>query len=175
MTSLDFSVFLAVFFFIILLFGGRKYRVHSFIIALSSSLNVLFQLPLADSVESYVYNRNVGILWDGATAFILTMFLVFDKVAWKQASLLAFACFCHVMIVYDMTVSSTWFSLFFFNYYNELIVGVGVAQMAASYDGIITALGSIWWYLRRSNIYTWCSSSGNSLFENGACQKCEAK
>ena len=94
-------------------------------------------------MAEYIYNRNVSVLWDGATALILSMFLVFDKLAWKQALLLAFATLCHIMIIYDLTIASSIFSLFFYSFYDELIITIGILQMMVSYDGLITALGSI--------------------------------
>jgi hypothetical protein len=172
MDSLDFTGILAVYFIFILVFGDSNYRVHSFIIVLSSVLNLTFQLPVSTGAESYVFNRNVFVLWDGATAFILTMFLIFDRIAWKQALLLSFACFCHIMIVYDLTVESTWFSLFFYSYYNELIVLTGVAQMVVSHNGIYTALRAIRKFIRGRNIDSWSCNSCNYLFVGQESEKC---
>ena len=71
------------------------------------------------------------------------MFLVFDKTAWKQALLLAFATVCHGMIIYDLTIASSIFSLFFYSFYDELIITIGILQMMVSYDGFTTALSNI--------------------------------
>jgi len=172
MDSLDFTGIIAVYFIFILVFGGSSYRVHSFIIVLSSVLNLTFQLPASTDTESYVFNRNVFVLWDGVTAVILTMFLIFDRIAWKQALLLSFACFCHIMIVYDLTVESTWFSLFFYSYYNELIVLTGVAQMVVSHNGIYTALRAIRKFIRGRNLDSWGCNSCNALLVGQEGEKC---
>jgi surface polysaccharide O-acyltransferase-like enzyme len=143
MNSLDLSYIITGYFLFIFLFGDSRSRIHSVIICLSSLLNILFQLPLADTPEQYIYNRNVFILWDGATALILTMFLLFDKTAWKQALLLAFAVLCHSMVTYDLSIASSWFTLFFYNYYDELIITVGLLQMMASHDGLIRSFNNL--------------------------------
>ena len=103
------------------------------------------------------------ILWDGVTAAILSLFLFFDKIAWKQAVLLSVATLCHAMIVIDLTIQSTWFSLFFYNYYDELIILVGVSQMAVSHNGIYTALRAVRKHLRWLCVYKRRFSKGNTL------------
>lgn len=160
MSSLNLVYIIAAYFLFILIFGGKRNRIHAAIIFTSSALNIMFQLPLAENAEQYIYNRNVFILWDGATALILTMFLLFDKEAWKQALLLAFATLCHTMIVYDLTIASSFISVFFYTWYNELIITVGILQMAISHNGLISALRNarehhqrfmfVFWYYRKS-------------------------
>jgi len=156
---------MAAYFLLILLFGGSQSRIHSAIIFLSSALNVMFQLPESIDLSSYVYNRNVFVLWDGATAFILTMFLVFDKLAWKQALLLCFATLCHIMIIYDLTIASSSFSTFFYNYYDELIITVGFTQMLVSINGIIAALRSLQQHIYRLNTIS-CGYSQSVILPN---------
>lgn len=154
---------MAVYFFFIMLFGESKNRIHSAIIFLSSFLNMLFQHPESYDLQSYVYNRNISILWDGVTALILTMFLVFDKVAWKHALLLAFAVMCHTMIIYDLTKNSSIISNFFYSFYDELIIMIGLLQMAVSYDGLIGALDKLQELLHR---ISFCSyNTYKSLFK----------
>lgn len=149
MTSFSLCYLLAAYFLFILCFGGGNNRVHAAIIFLASALNVYFELPTSTDLASYIYNRNVSVLWDGATALILSMFLVFDKAAWKQASLLAFATLCHVMIICHLTIASSIISLFFYSFYDELIITVGVLQMMVSYDGFTSALGRMQGYISR--------------------------
>jgi len=167
MLSLDLIYVMAVYFLLILLFGGAENRVHSAIILLSSALNVTFQLPEPTDLTSYIFNRNVFVLWDGITAFMLTMFLIFDRVAWKQALILCFATLCHLMIIYDLTIASSWFSQFFYNYYDELIITVGLTQMAISYNGIYTALRTIRKFVRGFDVNNWRSSAGNASLKSG--------
>jgi len=171
MGSIDLNYVIAVYFLLILLFGGSQSRIHSAIIFLSSALNVMFQLPESTDLASYVYNRNVFVLWDGITAFILTMFLVFDRIAWKQALLLAFATLCHFMIIYDLTIASSWFSLFFYNYYDELIITVGLTQMAISYNGINTALRTVRKFVHGFDVNNWRSSASISPLESGEAER----
>ncbi len=158
MTSFSLCYILAVYFFFILAFGGGKNRVHAAIIFLASILNVMFELPASTNLAEYIYNRNVSVLWDGATALILAMFLIFDRTAWKQALLLAFATLCHIMIIYDLTIASSIISLFFYSFYDELIITIGILQMMVSYDGLTTALGrlreSISWAASYSRSYS---------------------
>lgn len=143
MSSFSLCYILAAYFFIILIFGTENNRVHAAIIFWASLLNVMFILPESINLTEYIHNRNVSVLWDGATALILSMFLIFDKTAWKQALLLAFATLCHIMIIYDLTIASSIFSLFFYSFYDELIITIGILQMMVSYDGITAALGNI--------------------------------
>ena len=112
--------------------------------------------------DEYLFNRNVFVLWDGVTAFILTMFLVFDRLAWKQALALSFATLCHIMLIYDLTMTSTLFSSFFYEYYDGLIITVGLTQMAISYNGFYTALRTIRKFVRRLDVDNWRSRAGNA-------------
>jgi len=125
-------------------------------------------LPESTDLASYVYNRNVSVLWDGATALILAMFLVFDKVAWKQALLLAFATLCHIMIILQLTEAPSIFSLFFYSFYDELIIIVGILQMMVSHDGLITALGRLQDYIPRLTFNNRGYSASVSSSKKGA-------
>jgi len=102
---------LAAWFLFILLASDKGYKTHAIIISAASILN----LSTNSLTDNFTYEQclNVLIMWDGVTALILTMFMVFDKIAWKQALLLAFAVMCHTMILYDLTITSTPFSNFF--------------------------------------------------------------
>jgi hypothetical protein len=164
MNSLDLVFIMTAYFLFISFFGGKTNRVHAVIIFLSCALNVLFQLPLAQNTEQYIYNRSVFVLWDGVTALILTMFLFIDRLAWKQALLLAFATLCHIMIIYDLTIASSWFSLFFYNYYDELIITVGLAQMALSYDGMVNGITSL--FRAGKGCLFWLSNFGCRIIQS---------
>jgi hypothetical protein len=167
MTSFSLCYLIAAYFLFILLFGGDRYRIHAAIIFSASALNVMFELPGSTDLASYVYNRNVSVLWDGATALILVMFLVFDKVAWKQALLLAFATLCHIMIILHLTDASSIFSLFFYSFYDELIITVGILQMMVSYDGLITALSRLQEYISRLAFNSMGYSASTSSSKKG--------
>lgn len=141
MTSFGLLHLMAVYFLFILIFSESRYKVHAVIIFLSSALNLYFELPISTNIDEYIHNRNVFILWDSATMLILLLFLAFDSVAWKQALLLTFATMTHIMITYHLTTTEpSLFSLFFYSYYDELIIMVGLLQMMVSYNGFIAAL-----------------------------------
>ena len=167
MNSFDLLHLMAVYFLFIVTLGGSSTRIHSAIIFTSCALNIMFQLPIAENTEQYIFNRQVFVLWDGITALILTMFLFFDRIAWKQALLLAFATLCHIMIIYDLTIASSAVSNFFYNWYDELIIMVGLTQMAISYNGIITALRNIREYLFRDNYHNRSCNQGFTLSKRG--------
>ena len=156
-----------MYFLIILCFGGGNNRIHAAIIFLASTLNVMFELPVSTDLASYIYNRNVSVLWDGATALILSMFLIFDKTAWKQALLLAFATLCHIMIIYDLTIASSVISLFFYSFYDELIITIGILQMMVSYDGFTAALRSLREHISWVGFHIWRYSKSYSLSKKG--------
>ena len=167
MTSFSLCNILAWYFLFILVLGGRENRVHSAIIFIASMLLVVFELPESTNTSEYVFNRGVNILWDSATMLILVAFLFFDKTAWKQALLLAFAVTCHGMIVYDLTIASSLVSSFFYSYYDELIITVGITQMMVSHDGLITALGNLREFVSGLGIYNRSSAKGIALSVKG--------
>ena len=164
--SFDLCYLLAAYFLFILVFGGDKYRIHAAIIFISSILNVLFPLPTSTNPAEYIYNRSVAVLWDGVTGLILVMFLAFDRIAWKQALLLAFATTCHIMIIYDLTIASTWFSIFFYSYYDELIITIGILQIMVSYEGFTRSLSGIQDAILRARFYYHYMHKGLLSFKN---------
>lgn len=145
---------IAVYFLFIFVFSEPRYRVHSAIILLFTSLNIYFELPVSNSIEEYIANRSINISWDGVTAVALTMCFAFDKLAVKQALLLAFAITCHTVIIYDLTIASSVFSNFFYTWYDELIIVVGLLQMGVSYNGFTTALSNLQKLLPRIVFYS---------------------
>ena len=126
---------MAIYFFIILCFGSGK-RCHSFFILLSCIIGM--QIPIATdySFEEFIKGINISVLIDGLTALSLSMILFLDKLAFKHVILLSFATITHIMVIYDTTIESSYFSLFFYSYYDELIITIGLLQMAVSYDGL---------------------------------------
>ena len=107
--AVSMSSVMAIYFFIILC-SSKGYKVHSFIIVIYCL--VCIYMPESD----FIKETNTSILIDGITAFTLTMFLFVDKLAWKQALILCFATLCHIMIIYDLTIASSLFSLFFYSF-----------------------------------------------------------
>ena len=47
------------------------------------------------------------------------------------------------MIIYDLTIHSSFASNVFYTWYDELIIMVGILQMAISHNGLTNALGNI--------------------------------
>ena len=129
---------MAIYFFIILCFGNGS-RSHSFLILISCGLGLAIPDVKNYSFAEFIRCVNTSVLIDGLTALSLSMILFLDKVAFKQVLLLSFATLTHIMVIYDTTIESSYFSLFFYSYYDELIITVGLLQMAVSYDGLRSA------------------------------------
>ena len=161
------SMVLAAYFVFILIFGHSHQKVHAFILSLFSFLGFLLPDVGSNSISDYVRACSASMMLDGATALVLTMFMVFDKLAWKQALLLAFAVLCHVMIIYDLTIESSVFSNFFYDWYDELIIAVGFLQMMVSFDGFARAFGNLRELLYRVSDYMHRVSQGLSVQEKG--------
>lgn len=149
MTSLVIKA-IVVYFLFIVIFGKSKDRPHSVIVFLSCLVLVLFPLNPSTDAVSYIEKREVYILLDGVTALILTMFMIKDKAAWKQALLLSFATLCHIMIILSIQNAHAGF---FYNWYDELIISIGFLQMMVSYDGFIHALSNVQVLLLRACNY----------------------
>ena len=147
---------IAVVFLLVAIFGDYKYRWCSVIIFIASFINILSLGTVTSDITSEIYmleyideiERSIRI--DAATALALTF--AFSKPAFKQALLIAFATLCHTMLLYDLTVTSMQISLFFYNWYEELIILTGLLQMAAAHDGITSALYGIREHLYRVRV-----------------------
>ena len=85
--------------------------------------------------------------------------------AWKHALILAFAALCHNMIIYDLTIHSSFISNSFYTWYDELIIMVGLLQMAISHNGLTNALGNVREHILRFSFYTWCYSKSYTSFK----------
>lgn len=163
---------MAVYFLFILIFGNKSAKYHSAIIFLASIALTLFPLPTSYDTASYLAKRETYIMLDGATALALTMFMSRDKVVFKQALLLAFACLCHIMIILHFKTSYyyVWaISKFFYMAHNELIITIGLLQMMVSYDGLIRALSNLQSLLLRT--YYYLNRSYQSLFARKTSEK----
>ena len=131
-------VVMVIYFFIVLCFS-KGYRSHSLIILISCFIGLMIPEAKNDTVEEFIRLVKVSVLIDGVTALSLSMLLLLDKPACKHVILLSFATVTHIMVIYDTTIESSYFSLFFYSYYDELIITVGLLQMAVSYDGLRSA------------------------------------
>jgi hypothetical protein len=131
-------------------------------------VNILFVdvFGLVDSL-SYLESKAVLIKYDGAFAVCMTMFLVKDRLACKHSILLAFAVLCHTMILWDLQITSSFVSLFFYSWYDELIILVGILQMAISRNGLNSALRGIRQHILRISFSVWCYSKSFTILKEG--------
>ena len=126
--------------FFICLFSGKKYFLSSLVLCI---LWLMYCISLSHGLFdglSYLESKSVLIRIDGAFALVMTTLFLFDRVAIRHAVLLAFATLCHIMIILSIKNESYGF---FFYYYDELIIMVGLLQMVISYNGFTTALRNI--------------------------------
>ena len=103
----------------------------------------------------------VSISWDGVSALIMTMFLTYDEKASKQAVLLAFAVTVHTVVLCDQDIHSSPISALIYNWYDELIITIGLLQMVVSYNGFINAFSNLQGLLYR---VVFCSNRTGKSF-----------
>jgi hypothetical protein len=156
-------VYMMAAWFLILLFSNKNYFLCSIVILLSSLTNIIIVdvLNLTGPL-SYIAERGFLIKLDGLTAVILTTLYAKDKLAFKMSLLLVFSVLCHTMIIYDITVHSSFVTNVFYNWYDELIMTIGILQMVISSDGLTSALRNIQLYILRISFYSWCIGKGIS-------------
>lgn len=138
------SIVLAVYFIFILLSGDSKYKRHSFVLVVYSA--IYFFMPELDQTsltyrESYTQDVNVSMLIEVAAGLAMVCLLPFDRLAKFHSLILAFAVICHCMVYCNLKVDPEWIQTIasgFYTFYDELIILVGLMQMAVSYNGIIT-------------------------------------
>jgi hypothetical protein len=160
------TVYLLVIWFTILLFSNKNYFYCSLVILTASLANIILidVLGLTNAM-TYIQEKGVLIKIDGITAIILTLLYYKDKLALRMSLLLAFSVLCHTMLIYDLTIHSSFVSNLFYLYYDELIITIGILQMVISRDGITSALRNIRDHLLRISFYSWCYSKSLSSFK----------
>lgn len=140
---------IAIYFLLITLLGKPEYKIHSFIIFASSILAFITLPEVPKGLSDIQYTAwsakdcGLSVRWDGATGLILVMFSNIDKKAEKQALILVFAVVCHFVIIYDLIINSSWFTNLFYSFYGELIIVIGLLQMAVSWDAFNGTLNRI--------------------------------
>lgn len=154
-------VYIMVVWFLILLFSDRDYLLCSIVILLASISNILI-VDVFGITEQLTYVAEQGFLikLDGLAAIVLTSLYTKDRAAFKMSLLLAFSVMCHTMLIYDLTIQSSFVSNLFYTWYDELIIIVGLLQMVITSDGITSALRNIWEHILRSGFYSWGYSKG---------------
>jgi len=140
---------MAVYFLVIAIFGSGQNKRHSVIIFSSAFVLIFCSYPPTSDINQYVINRNLDLIYEVLTCVALMMILAFDKDAWKHLLLLAFAVLCHIMIIYRLTIEYTMLSHWFYSYYDELLILIGLSQMVVSRDGFRESLSSVLVLLRR--------------------------
>jgi len=149
-----------VYFFVIVFFGNGQPVRHSVIIFLSCIVNIYFCSEGDLNQAEYIIDRNKALIIEILTCFALLSIMIFDRDAWKQAALLAFAVLCHTMIIYRYTIEYTWLSQLFLLNYDELLILIGIVQMVVSRDGFRTAFSNLLFLLRRFR------SNTSSVYKN---------
>lgn len=153
---------LFIWFFILTIIGSNKVRFSSLIIFLFTLVQLIIFKENTEVYGSIAYEKAyydelyLCMKLSGLTAFALTMRLWCDNAAWKQALILAFATFVHFMVIYDLTKVSSWFSLFFYNYYDELIIIAGLSQMMVSWNGMVDGVTGL--FKKRLRALFWIHS-----------------
>lgn len=158
-----FIVYLMVAWFLVLLFSDNNYHKCAIIILLSSVLNIV----VVDMYELTLYmtiTDELGTLitLDGVTALALSFLYFKDKLALNMSLLLVFSVLCHGMVIYNI-IHISLVSSIFYAHYDELIMTIGILQMAISSNGITSALRNIREHLLRISFYSHCYSKGFSL------------
>lgn len=135
--------FLMVWFFIAS-FSKGEWKVNIVILAMYA-FNVWWFEPITFHNLSAEYkiqfNLNKEHLIKADVFFSLLMLAVnYNKInsyLFKQWSILSFAVLCHSMILYDSTVSQSWVTGFFYTFYDELMIIVGILQVCISSGKIL--------------------------------------
>jgi len=159
------AIVLAIYFVFILLSGDSKYKKHAFVLVAYSA--IYYFMPALDQSsltykQSYMQDVNVSMMIEGATGFAMLLCLPLgDKLAKFQALILAFAVMCHVMVYCNLKGDPEWIQAIaygFYAFYDELIILVGLMQMAVSYNGFITAynnsLRKLQSFVLRTRVYS---------------------
>ena len=157
-----------VWFFIITVLGNKGYMISSLCILACVSVNIAWIELSVDigTAGDYIYRKEFLIRLEGATALFMVMFLSRDKIAWVQAPLLCFGILCHIMLILSIVNSHTGF---FYNWYDELIITIGLLQMVVSYNGLRGAAINLFRGIQ--NMLCWLRDNNSSASESLHLQK----
>ena len=168
MLPIDVAYLVAPWFLFIVVFGDNKYLPHAAILLLMAVVNILFVdvLGLNGSL-GYIEDKYFLMWYDILISLFMITLLMIDKQAWKHALILVFAALCHFMIIYDLTIHSSFASNIFYTLYDELIISVGILQMAITHNGLTSALGNIREFIHRTTSDSWYHSKGVRPYSDG--------
>lgn len=158
-------VYVLALWFLLLSFSDKN-KLCALVILSACILNISF-VDLLGMADSTTYTDDLGFLiaLDGCTALALTTIFNKSKLAIPMSILLIFAIATHTMILYDLTISSSPTSIFFYNYYDELIISIGISQMVISYNELNSALRNIREHIQRCMFYCHCYRKGLFLHQ----------
>lgn len=154
--------------FILLLFSNKNYFWCSIVVLMSVVANVAI-IDIFRITNDMNFVQEVGVLLklDGFTAITLTYLFFIDKLAFRMCLLIGFAVLSHFMVIYELTVHTSYVSRLFYNWYEVLIFTIGLLQMAITINGIISAPRNVWRYLQRFSFYSRSCGKGLSVFKAG--------
>lgn len=151
---------LTFYFLFLTLFGDIRVKISSFVI-FTSSLFIMITASYDFSVignlvseDAFIADVGISILWDGITALILVMFIRYDDYVVRQASLLAFATTCQIMVLLYLTTTdpiTKSITVLFYTWYDELIILVGLLQLLVAKNGMVDAIRRVEVYIRRNS------------------------
>jgi len=161
------AIALAIYFIFILLAGDSKYKRHSLVLVVYSV--VYFFMPSLDQDSltykaDYLQAVDISMMIEGAAGLAMAYFLSKDSLAKYHAGILVFAIVCHFMVYYKIKGDPEWIQAIaygFHAFYDELIIIVGLLQMAVSKNGITTAYNNAPGKLQ--NLVFWAGVCSNHL------------
>ena len=137
----------ALYFLLIAFFGVRRGRIHGVIISLSSALMLGFIFAYSDTskgqINRYVDFRIISMIISVFTAKVLMIFSDFDSKTIAQSSIYLCIALCNAAIAFDLSVSQTEFTLFFYKFFDEMVIILCLLQMYISHAGFTRSLGHI--------------------------------
>lgn len=109
--------------------------------------------------DQFILNKEFLVQVD--VVFCLVMMVVNIKkpsaYLFKQWLLLSFVVLCHYMILWDLTMGKSSITGFFYTFYDELIIIVGILQVWVSRDGILGIVSRVQSFNYRILLSSICS------------------
>lgn len=156
---------LGAIFLFIFISGDRQYKVHSFIL-LSYFILSIFIPELNKSALTYgrdwIDQCFISLQIAGATSLALLIFLPLDKLNKYHWIILILTVVTHSMVTSYLEVRDRdhWvviYGMYFYDYYDELIILTYLAMIGVSYNGLNTAynnsLGAVQRFIYGPDVY----------------------
>ena len=159
-------VYLMALYFLVLSFSDDDYNLCAIIVFISCTINILIVDALhITQYFSFAQETELLLMSDGITATALAHTLSKCKLSLRMSLLLAFAVLCNFMVLWDLKITSSFVSLLFYSWYDELILMIGFLQMAIASDGLNTAFKRIREHLLCISFYFWCYNKSSHSFK----------